>query len=977
MGGPALSSAALTAAATAGAVAAVATAVSGLGHRTRRVRILLRQLAGLRRRVQRLKKVERLAGIGEYVWNVDTGAMWWSPATYRIFGIDPARGIDMDRVIAAVHPEDRRIAIASIAAVVAGEHRPEVSVRIVRPGGDVRRIVTTGERVVQQGERRVIGFMKDVTELDAMRLRLREAEAQYRVLFDDNPVPMWIFDHAGGVLVAVNAAAERLFDYGPGEMAGQPVDSLLAEEEQPPEGSAAWNSRWRSGAVVTSKSRDGRRMRLALSVHDTMFNGRAARLVGAQDVTDRERSEERFALIARATSDAVYDLDLETGTMWWSDSFYTMFGYPRGAVELSLSGWSMLVHPDDLDRVTANLERALASGASEWRESYRLRRRDGRYAQVSERGFIARGPRGHALRIVGGVVDETERRQQEADLRLLRRAVESADNGVIIADARAPDLPVVYVNPAFEHMTGYTREEIGGRNCRFLQRDDRDQAGLDAIRRGIREAHEVRTLLRNYRKDGSLFWNEVYLAPVRDERGALTHFVGILHDVSERHRYEEQLAHRATHDELTGLPNRVLIEDRLQQALRASDRYGTGAAVVFIDLDDFKIVNDSLGHDTGDLLLKEVARRLLAVVRETDSVGRFGGDEFVAVLSSPQHSERPSEVIRRMMDALAQPVMLGDVQHTITASIGYGYYPEHGGDVQTLLRHADLAMYQAKVTGRNRAVVYRDEFDAHASQRLQLVSHLREALEKGEFDVMFQPQYDADGRAQGLEALVRWKHPARGMLPPAEFIGACEDSGLIVELGRRVLEQAAAHHRRLVDAGLPGLRIAVNVSAAQFNDDLYLDIEHLVRTLELPRGALELELTESVVMHCPERAIELMQRLDALGVGFTIDDFGTGYSSLAYLKRFPIRRLKIDRSFVQDLDRNAQDAAICQSIIGLARSLGIATVAEGVETVQQERWLLENGCNELQGFLLGPPQPFEELLPGLVAGNGLHPGPGP
>ncbi|MFZ5657018.1 MAG: sensor domain-containing protein [Pseudomonadota bacterium] len=971
MRGPSLPSKPLRHTATAGAVAAIAAAVSGVGHRTRRVRILLRQLARLRRRVQRLKKVERLAGIGEYIWNVDTGAMWWSPASYRIFGMDPASGVDMDRVIAAVHPDDRRIAIASIAAVVGGEHRPEVSVRIVRPNGDVQRIVTTGERVVQQGGRRVIGFMKDVTELDVMRSRLREAEAQYRALFDDNPVPMWIFDHAQGALLAVNAAAERLFGYGPGEMAGRPIDCLLAEEEQP-QGTEARASRWRSGAVITCRCRDGRRVRLALSVHDTHFGGRAARLVGAQDVTERERSEERFALIARATSDAVYDLDLETGTMWWSDSFYAMFGYARGAVELSLPGWSMLVHPDDLERVTANLERALGSGASEWREAYRLRRSDGRYAQVSERGFIARGPRGHALRIVGGLLDETERRQQEADLRLLRRAVESTDNGVMISDARAPDLPVVYVNPAFEQMTGYTREEIAGRNCRLLQRGDRDQPGLDAIRRGIREAHEVRTLLRNYRKDGSLFWNEVYIAPVRDDRGALTHFVGILHDVSERRRYEEQLAHRATHDELTGLPNRVLLEDRLQQALHTSDRYGTGTAVVFIDLDDFKIVNDSLGHDTGDLLLKEVARRLAGVVRETDSVGRFGGDEFVAVLSSPQHGERPSDIIRRMMDALAEPVMLGEVQHSITASVGYCCYPEHGGDVQTLLRHADLAMYQAKVRGRNRAMVYRDEFDAHASQRLQLVNHLREALEREEFDVLFQPQYDADGRAQGLEALVRWKHPARGVLPPAEFIGACEDSGLIVELGRRVLEQAAAHYRRLVDAGLPGLRIAVNVSAAQFNDDLYLDIEHLVRRLDLPPGALELELTESVVMHSPERAIELMRRLDALGVGFTIDDFGTGYSSLAYLKRFPIRRLKIDRSFVQDLDRNAQDAAICQSIIGLARSLGIATVAEGVETVQQERWLLENGCNELQGYLLGAPQSFDDLLPGLVAGNGMH-----
>ena len=945
-------------------------APSGLDQRTRRVRLVLRRLAGLRHRVQRLKKIERLAGIGEYVWNVDTGALWWSPCTYRIFGIEPGLGIDMDRAMAAVHAEDRATVAACIRDLLSGVQRPEVSVRIVRPDGGVRRVVTTGERSVQHGQRHVIGFVKDVTELDAMRNRLREAESQYRALFDDNPVPMWIVDRERCLVLATNAAADRLLGYGTRELVGRRLDCLLPEGERTgdacPEG---WRSQWRSGAVPSVRRRDGRLLRLAVSVRDTVFGRRPARLVAAQDVTERERQQERFSLIARATSDAVYDFDLETGTLWWSDSFYSLFRHPRGHVEATLAGWSALVHPDDLDRVTRSMEAMLASGASEWRESYRLRRGDGSYAQVGERGFVARGPRGHPLRMVGGLVDETERRQQEADLRLLRRAVESTDNGVVIADARAPDLPVVYVNPAFEQLSGYARAEIDGRNCRVLQRGDRDQAGVDAVRIALREGREVRTLLRNYRKDGTLFWNEVYIAPVRDESGRLTHFVGILNDVSERHRYEEQLAHRATHDELTGLPNRVLLEDRLQQALHTSARYGTGTAVVFIDLDDFKIVNDSLGHDTGDVLLKEVAARLRAMVRETDTVSRFGGDEFVAVLSAAHHGERPAEIISRMMAALAEPIRLGDVQHTVTASIGYCCYPGDGEDAQTLLRHADLAMYQAKVRGRDRAVAYRHEFDVHASQRLQLVSNLREALDRGEFDMLFQPQYAADGRALGLEALVRWKHPSRGLLDPVEFIGACEDSGLIVPLGRHILHEAARHHVRLAAAGLPGVRIAVNVSAVQFNDDLYHDIVDVLRTFDLPEGALELELTESVLMHSPDRACELMQRLSALGVRFSIDDFGTGYSSLAYLKRFPIDRLKIDRSFVQDLDRNAQDAAICQSIIGLAKSLGIATVAEGVETVQQERWLRDHGCSELQGFLLGRPKAFDELLPELVAAS--------
>jgi diguanylate cyclase (GGDEF)-like protein/PAS domain S-box-containing protein len=969
MHGPALSGAALLTAAT--TVAAVAAIVSNIGSRARRVRMLLRRLSGLRERLARLQKVERIAGIGEYIWNADTHTLWWSPCSYRIFGLDPARGIDVERVLASIHPDDRPAAIASTDALLRGERPPELALRVRRRDGSVRRILTTGELTVERGQRRVIGFMKDVTEIESMRLQLRAVEAQYSALFHDNPVPMWIFDLERCAVRVANAAAARLFGYAPGELDGLALDCLIDIEGPKPAALSCERDAWLDDMVVTCHSRDGRRMRLSLAVRNAQFEGRPARLVAANDVTERERNEERFALIARATSDAVYDFYLETGTMWWSESFYAMFGHARGSIDLSLAGWAALIHPDDIERVTGSLEAALAGAANEWDESYRLLRHDGSYAQVAERGFIARGVKGGALRMVGGLVDETERRRQEGGLRLLRRAVESTDNGILIADARTADLPLVYANPAFEHMTGYSLDEVRGRNCRLLQRSDREQPGLEMIRHALREVHDVRTLLRNYRKDGTLFWNEVYIAPVRDETGALTHFVGILNDVSERHRFEEQLAHRATHDELTGLPNRLLLEDRLQQALHQSDRYGTGTAVVFVDLDDFKLVNDSLGHGMGDTLLREVARRLLEAVRETDTVSRFGGDEFVAILSAPHRDDKPSEIVARMQAALAAPVALGDVQHVVNASIGYCCYPAHGTDTQTLLRHADLAMYQAKLGGRNRAVEYRDEFDADVAQRLQLVRRLREALANDEFTVLFQPQFGCDGRAHGVEALVRWRDPQRGLLPPADFIGACEDSGLIMELGRKVLNEAARHHVQLVAAGLPGLRISVNVSAAQFTDELYDDVEEVIRRLALPAGVLELELTESVVMQSPERAIELMKRLSNLGVCFSIDDFGTGYSSLAYLKRFPIHRLKIDRSFVQDLDRNAQDAAICRSIIDLARSLDIGTVAEGVETVQQERWLRDHGCVELQGFLLGRPQTFEALLPSLLAGYPL------
>ena len=533
---------------------------------------------------------------------------------------------------------------------------------------------------------------------------------------------------------------------------------------------------------------------------------------------------------------------------------------------------------------------------------------------------------------------------------------------------RATDYPVVYVNRGFTEITGYPAEVVLGRNCRLLQRDDQSQPGLEALRIAMREGGEAQVLLRNYRADGTLFFNEFHLSPVRNEQGTLTHFIGVINDVSQRRHFEEQLAHRATHDELTGLPNRQLLHDRLHQAILNADRYGRQAAVVFIDLDDFKLVNDNLGHSAGDTVLRIVAQRLREVVRDTDTVGRVGGDEFVVVLTEQTDEAGMALVIQRVSAALSQPMEVAGLSHTLTPSIGWCRYPDAGTDAETLLMRADVAMYQAKRSGRNRAVAYRAEFDVHASQRLRLLGELREALRLKQFELVFQPLFDRAGGVVALEALVRWQHPERGLLAPGEFIGVCEDSGLIVELGRRVLLEAARHHCLLAEAGLGRLRIAVTCPRCS-RAGLVDDVRAALAQHEMPAGALELELTESAIMHNFDRAIGVMQELAALGVTFSVDDFGTGHSSLAYLQRLPIDRLKIDRSFVKDLGAGSDDATICASIIGLAHSLKLETVAEGVETQQQLDWLREKGCDEVQGYLLGRPQAFDALLPTLLVGE--------
>ncbi len=922
---------------------------------------------------QRFQLIAGATSDAVWDWDVATGALWWSDSFYALFG--HARDAIPPRIEgweALVHPDDRvRIHASITAAIVSAADEWEGTYRFRRGDGSYAEVLDRGFLLRDANGKavRAAGGMLDVT-------RQKRDEADLRLLrraVEATDSGILIVDMRSADLPAVyaNRGFEAMTGYDAADIIGHDCRFLRSDPRDTEQRMAirdGLRERAELRVLLRSLRKDGSSFWndfYMAPVRDE--DGTVTHMVSVcNDVSERERNEERFQLIARATSDAVWDWDFINGTTWRSDNVYALFGYGPGEFGPNLKAWEELLHPDDRVRVMDSVTRAAESGDTEWECDYRLRRKDGSYADVRDRGFIVRDMEGRAVRALGGMLDVTQRNRDEVNLRLLRRAVEATDNGIVIADARQPDFPIVYANGAFEEITGYPRAEIIGRNCRVLQGDDQAQPGIEAVRGALREQREARVLLRNYRKDGALFWNDFHVAPVSDENGVLSHFVGVISDVSERQRYEEQLAYRATHDELTGLPNRQLLEDRLQQAIYGAERYGREAAVVFVDLDDFKLVNDSLGHGAGDIALRTVAGRLLGAVRDTDTVGRFGGDEFVIVLTEQTDEDGIEAALARITAAVVQPIELAGTPHVLTPSIGYCRYPQAGHDAETLLKHADLAMYEAKRLGRNRAVAYRSELDMAVSQRLQLVSRLREALQNHEFHLAFQPLFDPAGRLLALEALARWQHPERGQLPPSEFIGVCEESGLIVDLGRFVLREAARHHALLAAVGLGHVRLSVNVSAAQFGHELYRDVAAVMRDFALPAGVLELEITESVIMDNPERAIETMQRISALGVCISVDDFGTGYSSLAYLKRLPIDRLKIDRSFVQDLGHDADDAAICASIIGLGHLMELRVVAEGVETEQQLAWLRERGCDELQGFLLGRPQPFAALLPQLL-----------
>ncbi|CAN5722755.1 hypothetical protein BH23PSE2_BH23PSE2_07120 [soil metagenome] len=926
------------------------------------------------RLLRQLEQAQRLAVLGTWRWRLDSHIVEWGGVSARIYGF-PAdtKAAPLNDIMRRIHADDlKRVGDwMELARQGADTAWPDIiEHRVVRDDGSVRWVEARVETDDQPDGRALFGVQQDITELAQARERLRRAEQQYRFLFEHNPVPMWVFDPDSLRYLAVNEAMLRQYGYGRDELLGMTVLDIRPEAERPAVVEAVRSpaDQRPQGAVWTHLCRDGSERRVVIHSNDIDFEGRPACLAAAQDVTERELNEQRFRLVARATSDAIFDYNIDRGHLWWSESFYATFDLDPAQVASTLEAWEARVHPDDLQRISASRAHAIDDPKADfWEDEYRFRRGDGRFVDVVDRGYFVRARDGRATRMVGGVLDVSEKHQHEADLRLLSRAMEAVDSGVVIADASDPEMPLVYVNRAFEAMTGYTAAESLGRNCRFLQGSDHDQPELQQVRHALEEGREVRVVLRNYRKDGALFWNELILAPVQLADGRVTHFVGIQSDVSHRRHQEQELAHRATHDQLTGLPNRQLLMDRLQQAIHNAGRYGRQAGVVFIDLDDFKLVNDNLNHAAGDEALCVVAARLRTLVRDTDTVGRFGGDEFVIVLTEQTDEDGVGQVISRITAALSTPMLIGGIEHTITPSIGWCRYPEGGLDADTLLKHADMAMYQAKRQGRNRVVAYDPEFDAQLSKRLQLVAQLREALRREEFVLVFQPMFDSTGRPVALEALVRWQHPQRGLLPPSEFIPVCEEAGLIIELGRRTLREAARHHALLVAAGYPEVRLSVNVSPLQFGYALEEDIAAVVAEFSLPPGILELELTESVILEHPGRAIQAMQRISALGVCLSIDDFGTGYSSLAYLRRLPIDRLKIDRSFVEDLPKDREAASICDAIISLAHSLSLKTVAEGVETKAQLRWLHGRGCDELQGFLLARPMPFEPLLELLAA----------
>jgi len=677
-----------------------------------------------------------------------------------------------------------------------------------------------------------------------------------------------------------------------------------------------------------------------------------------------QQAQERLAIAQRASGSGIWDWNMLTGEIVWTEELFRLFGVDPSAGTASFESWKSALHPDDRLAAEERILGAVRDHAQLFSE-YRIIKPSGEVRWISAHGDTVYGNQGQPLRMTGICLDITERKRAEAGLRLAAAAFETQE-GIMITDAQGV---IERVNRAFTEITGYGADEVVGRTAQILHSDRHDAGFYATMWEELLRIGAWQGEIWNRRKNGDVYAQWLSITAVRDDDSAVMHFVGTMLDISQRKLREEEVAQLAFYDPLTGLPNRRLMKDRLHQAMAVSARTRRLGALMFIDLDRFKSINDTLGHDKGDLLLQQVAQRLTGCVREGDTVARPGGDEFIVMLeadlskASEEAAAQARAVGEKILTALDQPYDIGGDEYHGSASIGVALFGNHHVPMDELLKRADQAMYQAKAAGRNTLRFFDAAIQQSLRRRSTLEAELRQAVQRGEFVLHYQPGFDRAGRLLGAEALVRWQHPRLGLVLPDDFIDIAEETGLIISLGRWVLEAACAQLAAwIAEPEMARLFLSVNISARQLRDKRF--VRHVLDAVD-HSGAdatrLKLELTESMMLDDVGDTVTKMTALKARGVGFSLDDFGTGYASLTYLKRLPLDQLKIDRSFVSDMLSNPRDAAIARTVVDLGRSLGLTVIAEGVESQAQRDLLAAYGCQVFQGNLFGQPEPVEAL----------------
>jgi diguanylate cyclase (GGDEF)-like protein/PAS domain S-box-containing protein len=930
--------------------------------------------AELRASADGLREAQHIAHVGSWTLDVISGELIWSDEVFRLFEIDPQQfGATYQAFLDAIHPDDRDAVNQAYKNSLANRTSYEITHRLRMQDGRVKWVHEKCQSDFDPAGKplRSRGTIQDVTERRLAELALRQSERRFSTAFNSCPIAASIATADEGRIIEANANYERDFGWTRDDLIGRTsVEVGIWPDE-------ATRRPWveaitREGRLIDYETvwmhKNGERRNVSLSGEITELDGQPCILAYVTDITVRKRTEQ--ALVAsetrlRAVLDGVHSGVITMTEKGIVESFNRsaerLFGY--GAAEVIGKNIKMLMPEPYRTEHDGYLEAYRRSGIRKvigGRRDVMAQRRDGSVFHI-ELGVTETIVDDGKL-FVGSVSDITYRKEAEAELRIAATAFESQE-GMVVTN---PDGVILRVNRAFTESTGYSAEDVIGHTPRLLKSGRHDAAFYTAMWESLRSTGAWQGEIWDRRKNGEIYPKWLTISAVKRDDGVITHYVATHQDITERKIAEERIRELAFFDQLTTLPNRTLLLDRLRQAMTASSRNGGHGALLFIDLDHFKTLNDTLGHDMGDLLLQQVAQRLVGSVREGDTVARLGGDEFVVVLSSlsvniEEAATQTEAVGVKILASLRDPYQLSDLEYRSTASIGATLFRGHQASIDDLMKQADLAMYKSKARGRNALHFFDPDMETAVMERASLEAGLREAVQQKQFVLHYQAQVINGGRVTGVEALVRWQHPLRGLVSPAEFIPLAEETGLILPLGHWVLDTACAQLARwAARPEMSHLTIAVNVSAQQLHEADFVDqvLATIGRAGANP-ARLKLELTESLLVDNVEDVIEKMSALKAEGVGFSLDDFGTGYSSLSYLKRLPLEQLKIDKSFVRDILIDPNDAAIARTIVALAQSLGLGVMAEGVETEAQRAFLASSGCHAYQGYFFSRPLPVE------------------
>ena len=686
------------------------------------------------------------------------------------------------------------------------------------------------------------------------------------------------------------------------------------------------------------------------------FNSMSKAMARREQDLERERRR-LFAFMNNAPA-MIFVKDAKGRYLIVNDEFERIHGRPRSEI-LRKTAPELMGEKGEI--ILQNDMRALQSGQPlEVEEMFEI---NGENVTMFSTKFLLQ-EEGKSPLLCGISIDITNRKSIEEQLRLTSQAMDTVSEAIIVTDAAGY---IIDANPAFTEITGYAREDAIGQTPSIGQSGRHDADFYKDMWGHLVDEGHWEGEIWDRRASGEVYPKWLSISSIQDALGNTTHYVGIFQDISQQKASEETLHQLAFYDPLTGLPNRTLFQERLSAQIQIAARRGSKVGLLFIDLDRFKYVNDSLGHTMGDKLLKLVAKRLSDMTRDNDTVARLGGDEFTIIIPDVDHVVTVQSLAQEALETISQPYLLDGRNIFLDASIGIVMYPHDAETSEKLIQSADLAMYKAKGLGRGKYAFFQPELTSASSMRLALESDLRQAVENEEFEVYYQPKVEITSRkVSGMEALVRWNHPTKGLISPAEFIPIAEDTGLILPIGEFVLRQACSWAKELREKGFNHLRVAVNLSALQFDDPkLVGTVAEVLENTGLESSDLELEITESLIMNDADRAVRVIQELADMGVHTSIDDFGTGYSSLSYLKKFTLNSLKIDRSFVKDIEVDSDDRAIVQAVASLAKNLNLCIVAEGVETEAQLEFLRGTYCHYIQGYYFSPPLPedkFEEYI---------------